>query len=146
MTDPANALRQLLDSQRFGVLATESDGQPHASLMAFAATADLRDIAMVTERDTSKYRHVLANSRTALLVDNRSNEETDTQTGTAVTVVGQTTEAVGSERTALLDLYVAKHPSLADFASASGSTVLRLRVDVYRIVTRFQQVVLHYPG
>ena len=37
-------LRSLLESQRFAALATDDHGQPFASLMAFAATEDLRHL------------------------------------------------------------------------------------------------------
>lgn len=146
MADSAATLRQLLDSQRFAVLATESSGQPHTSLMAFAATRDLADVVIVTERDTHKYAHLADNSRVALLIDDRTNKGIDTQTGTAVTALGHAMEAPEPERAELLTLFLAKHPTMADFASSPSCAVVRLRVDVYQIVTQFRNVALHFPG
>jgi nitroimidazol reductase NimA-like FMN-containing flavoprotein (pyridoxamine 5'-phosphate oxidase superfamily) len=54
-------LRALLESQRFAVLATEDQGQPFASLMAFAATDDLRHMVILTERTTRKYANLKSN-------------------------------------------------------------------------------------
>ncbi|MCU0522635.1 MAG: pyridoxamine 5'-phosphate oxidase family protein [Anaerolineae bacterium] len=146
MTDQTTALRQLLSSQRFAVLATESMGQPYTSLMAFAASQDLRCLVLVTERATRKFGHMVANPRVALLVDDRTNAGTDTQSATAVTVLGHATEATDREKPTLLALFVTRHPTMADFATSPGCAVMRVRVDVYQIVTHFQDVTLHYPA
>jgi hypothetical protein len=50
------------------------DAQPYASLMAFAATDDLKRLLFATERNTRKYANLVSNPRAALLVDNRSNQ------------------------------------------------------------------------
>jgi nitroimidazol reductase NimA-like FMN-containing flavoprotein (pyridoxamine 5'-phosphate oxidase superfamily) len=47
-------LAELFDSQRSAVLATQGGGQPYCSLMAFAATGDLRDLLFATLRATRK--------------------------------------------------------------------------------------------
>jgi len=56
-------LRELFVSQRLAVLAThDDDGQPYASLMAFAATDDLKYLLVVTGRPTRKYANLSADS------------------------------------------------------------------------------------
>jgi hypothetical protein len=72
-------LRALLESQRFAVLATDDHGQPFASLMAFAATEDLRHMVILTERTTRKYANLRSNPRVALLIDDRENKGSDTE-------------------------------------------------------------------
>ena len=145
MSDQVAVLRQLLDAQRFAVLATEDLGQPYASLMAFAASQDLTHLVLATERATRKYAHIQGNPRVALLVDDRTNESADTRQGTAVTVLGRAAEAATPERQRLLAVFLAKHPAMADFAASPSCAIIRVQVDVYQIVTHFQNVALHYP-
>lgn len=71
MTDDAamrRRLRALFDSQRYAVLATDDCGQPFTSLMAFAATDDLRHLVILSDRNTRKFANLAANRRVALLV------------------------------------------------------------------------------
>ena len=82
-------LRDLFRSQRFAVLATDDEGQPFASLMAFAATEDLRQIVVLTERARRKFANLKANSSVALLIDDRENKGSDTQDSVAVTALGE---------------------------------------------------------
>jgi len=105
-------LRDLFDSQRSAVLATQEEGQPYLSLMAFAATADLSCIIVATDRHSRKYANLKADSRVALLMDNRANTAADTETAVAVTAIGRAAEAPLEEREALFSLFLAKHPIL----------------------------------
>ena len=66
-------LRKLFSVVQLAVLATEHDGSPYASLVAFAASDDLREIYFATDRETRKYSYLQENKQVALLVDNRSN-------------------------------------------------------------------------
>ena len=86
------ALRALLESQRFAALATDDHGQPFASLMAFAATEDLRYLVVLTERTTRKYANLQSNPRVALLIDDRENRGSDTEDAVVVTAIGEALE------------------------------------------------------
>jgi heme iron utilization protein len=80
-------LRALLGSQRLAVLSTHDEGQPYASLVAFATSSDLSRILFATARTTRKFHNMANDARVALLVDNRSNTERDFHQATAVTVI-----------------------------------------------------------
>ncbi len=134
-------LRELFASQRLGVLATCAEGQPHASLVAFAATDDLRHVVFATPRATRKYAQLSANPAVALVVDSRSSDESDFQKATAVTVIGRATEATGEERDRFLAAYCARHSHLQEFATSPTSALVTVVVDKYSIVTQFQNVV-----
>jgi nitroimidazol reductase NimA-like FMN-containing flavoprotein (pyridoxamine 5'-phosphate oxidase superfamily) len=110
------ALVELLGSQRFAALATQSDGQPYQSLMAFVASGDLRRLFFLSERETRKFANMVANAQTTVLVDNRSNDSTDLIGATAVTAEGSAAELEGQARGGAVDLFLRKHPSLAGFA------------------------------
>lgn len=140
-TQPIEAvLKHLFDSQQFAVLATQAQGQPYVSLMAFAATDDLRTLIFATDRQTRKFANVMAETRTAVMIDDRSNRSSDTQTATAVTAIGQAGEASDKERARLLEIYLAKHPHLTGFAQSSSCALIRMRVHSYYVVSRFQEV------
>ena len=142
MADPDTlALVQgLLSTQRSAALATQEMGQPYISLMAFAATADLKTIVLATDRYTRKYANLMMEPRVALLVDNRGNVPADTLEAVAVTVLGEAAEAAPAEREHLLARLVGRHPHLKAFATATTSALMAVRVSTYIVVQRFEEV------
>jgi len=133
-------LRELLGVQRYAVLATEDRGQPFASLMAFAATGDLRQIVLLTERRRRKFANLTANCRVALLIDDRANKGSDTQDSVAVTAIGEAQEADSATGAALLELFLARHPYLATFAASPSCAIVSVNVSHYLLVSRFEKV------
>lgn len=133
-------LQELFRSQRFAVMATNEFEQPFTSLMAFAAAEDLRQIVVLTERATRKFANLKANSRVALLIDDRENKGSDTQDSVAVTAIGEAQEVDAEAGALLLDLYLARHPYLAEFAASPSCAIVRVKIDVYLLVSRFQKV------
>jgi nitroimidazol reductase NimA-like FMN-containing flavoprotein (pyridoxamine 5'-phosphate oxidase superfamily) len=127
-------IRGVLASQSLGVLATESGGQPHSSLVAIAATDDLRHILFCTSRETRKYRNLKANPRVSLLVDTRSNTEADVHQALAVSAIGDAVEIDGSDELRRMEaVYLAKHAHLAAFANSPGNALLRVDVSAYQV-------------
>lgn len=133
-------LRTLLESQSLGVLATCSEGRPHGSLVAFAATDDLEQVLLATNRATRKFAQIAANPAVALVIDSRSNREEDFHQAVAVTVIGDAAEAGGTERADLLPVYLAKHPHLRDFVNSPNCALVKVVVERYSVVTDFQNV------
>ena len=135
------ALRALLESQRFATLATDDHGQPFASLMAFAATEDLRHLVVLTERTTRKYANLQSNPRVALLIDDRENRGSDTEDAVVVTAIGEALELDPDVGAPLLELFLTRHPYLAGFAASPTCAIVGVTVSSYQLVSRFQQVV-----
>jgi len=133
-------LKELFRSQRYAVLATNEYEQPFTSLMAFAAAEDLRQLVVLTERATRKFANLKANARVALLIDDRENKGSDTQDSVAVTVIGEAEEVDAEAGALLLDLYLARHPYLAEFAASPSCAIVRVKVNSYLLVSRFQKV------
>lgn len=129
-------LKALFDSQRLAVLATQSGGQPHGCLVAFACSADLRYLFFATDRNTRKYRDIRANPLIAMLIDNRSNQESDFQKAVAVTAKGTVHELEGEDREMWAALYLDKHPQLANFSREADVALLKINVDEY-LIARF---------
>jgi len=103
-------LRGLFSSQFLAVLATYGSGQTYGSLVAFAATDDLKSLLLATKRATRKFANLTRHPRIALVMDNRANQETDFQQAVAVTATGTVREVGTAERDRLLSLYLSKHP------------------------------------
>lgn len=139
-------IQNLLNSQRLAVLSTLMSGRPYSNLIAFAATDDLKEIFFATTRTTRKFANLTAEPRVSLLIDNRSNQETDFGEASAVTVLGTAQEVSGPERERYLLLYLKKHPYLEEFISAPTCALIRVKVEKYIMVTQFQEVREIYPA
>lgn len=134
-------LRKLLRSQLLAVLSTQNQGQPYASLVAFASSDDLKSLYFATTRSTRKYANLSSDSRVAMIVDNRSNKTSDFRLAMAATATGTADEVAPSERERALDRYLEKHPHLSDFVHSPSCAFCKIRVQTIFVVTRFQSVV-----
>lgn len=136
-------VKRLCASQRLCVLATQYDGQPYSSLVAFAETDDLRRLIFVTSRNSRKYAYSRANPKVAMMIDSRTNQASDFDNALAVTAIGNVEEVTGKEREGLAGKYLAKHPYLAEFVSRPGQVLMSTRVTEY-IMACFDRVqVIH---
>ena len=93
-----------------------------------------------TGRATRKFNNLTTAGRVALLLDNRSNQSTDLREAMAATVIGRATPVAGAERKTLETLLLDKHPELSAFAHSEGAALVRVDVETYYVVTRFQNV------
>jgi len=134
-------LKILFDRQRLGVLSTQRRNRPYASLVAFAVTDDFKSFVFATPRSTRKYANMMASSRAAMLIDNRSNRTSDFRKAMAVTAVGTVRELRKSPRSRLIRLYTDKHAHLKDFVKSPTCAVLCLEAKTLHIVDRFQHVI-----
>lgn len=134
-------LKKLLQSQPLAALATQSRGQPYASLIAFASSSDLRSIYFATTRSTRKYANLAGDSRVAMLVDNRSNRASDFRWAMAATATGTAKEMDPDGKEGALEVYLSKHPHLKEFVHSPTCALCEIRVQTFFIVTRFQHVV-----
>ena len=62
-------IKEILDSQKLSVLATQTNEGPYASLMAYAATSDLKKLVFATTRTTRKYSNLLSHGEVAEIID-----------------------------------------------------------------------------
>lgn len=140
--DVRRSLEELLGSQLFAVLSTQSHGGPHAGLVAFWAAPDLSRVVFATLRETRKFAQISSDPRVALLFDDRSNRESDLREATAATAVGMATEITEERaRTAAAREFLNRHPRLLSFVEEPGCALMEVAVERYRMVSRFQEVV-----
>jgi nitroimidazol reductase NimA-like FMN-containing flavoprotein (pyridoxamine 5'-phosphate oxidase superfamily) len=133
-------LASLLGTQKLAVLSTYSGGQPYVSLVAFAESEDLGYLLFATDRDTRKFANILEHPRVAMLVDNRSNRESDFGEASAVTILGEAREPGDGEKEMCLKLYLEKHPYLGEFVKSAKCALVRVKVETFLLVDRFQEV------
>jgi len=133
-------IKGILECQKLSVLATQGDGTPYGSLVAFAATADLKTLLFATTRATRKYANLLRHAGVAMVIDTRTNQTADFSDAAAVTVLGEVEEVAAHERQQLLNIYLEKHPYLREFVESPTCALLRVRVNTYIVVSRFQDV------
>lgn len=138
------AITEILSSQLLAVLATERDGQPYSSLMAFANTADLKTIVVATGTATRKHMNLLKEARVSLLVDNRSNSSSDFHSAAAVTIIGRAEKVDPDERPQYAEMYLEKHPYLENFLQAPTTSLFKISARHYLIVNRFQNVMEYH--
>jgi len=133
-------LNELFTSQKLAVLGTHQGGQPYGSLVAFAATLDLRNLIFATTRATRKFANLQADPRASMVLDNRSNRVADFRRAVAATALGRAREVRGKERMRLAKMFLAKHPHLKEFVASPTCALVKMRVEVYYAVWRFQNV------
>lgn len=136
--ESGSTLERLVSGQRLAVLATSGAAGPYLSLVAFAASADRRSFYFVTSRNTRKWANLEAESRVALLIDDRPGGQADFSRSAAVTLTGTARELSGEEREAALELYKARHPELAEFARSPANALLKVVISDFYPVNGFK--------
>ena len=138
MSNPSEAkelIRQIVESQRFAVLATQFEGQPYSNLVAFAEADNLRSLLFVTSRDTRKYSNTLASKKVAVLVDSRTNQASDLNNAIAITALGTIEEVAADNKDYLSGIYVSKHPQLKDFLHKPSNALMKVAVTDYIVAS-----------
>ena len=139
-------LHDLMATQRFAVLCTQGGGSPYGTVVCFATSDDLSRIWFSTTRSTRKFTHIQEDDRVAFVVDNASNQPSDLFEAVAATGTGRARELTGADREAASERYLSKHPHLAEFASSPNCALVEVRVEIFHVVTRFQEVVEIHVG
>ena len=141
--DIQKKIRDLFASQNLAVLATHHKEQPYASLVAFAATEDLKHIYFVTPKTTRKFANLTADGRVSVLINSSTNQSADFHKAISVTAVGEAEEIAGAERKRWLPFYLAKHPYLEEFAKSPTCALVQVTSKSYYLVRNFQ-IVMEY--
>jgi nitroimidazol reductase NimA-like FMN-containing flavoprotein (pyridoxamine 5'-phosphate oxidase superfamily) len=136
--DRLNALDK---DQLHAVLATDSDGQPYTSMIAYALTPDKKGIVFATPRKTQKYKNILKNNRVSLLIDTRSNTEKDYMSAESLTILGNAKRVrKGGKWSLLAGVLMQKHPNLNEIIRSPETKLIFVKITRCIHVTRFQTV------
>ncbi len=83
-------IKGVLQASRFAVLATEGNGQPHASLIAITPSGSFRQLVFATYRNTIKYRNLAQNSKVAVLIEGKNVNIKGSRESAVLTIIGHT--------------------------------------------------------
>ncbi|MBE0525336.1 MAG: pyridoxamine 5'-phosphate oxidase family protein [Candidatus Thorarchaeota archaeon] len=131
----------VLSSQEIAVLGTSKDDEPYSCLIAFAVTADLREMVFATMRQRLKYANIMANPRVTLIIDDRDAKASDFNDTTSITMVGTARDVKGNGRDQYAALLLRRHPKLVDFVNSPDCAVICVEIDKIYIVSEFESVV-----
>ncbi|MBN1435343.1 pyridoxamine 5'-phosphate oxidase family protein [Candidatus Fermentibacterales bacterium] len=137
--DLRDTILGVLDRNRLAVLATQRDGQPHASLMAFTPLKGLELLAFATYRDTLKYQSLMMDGRVAVLIDDRSGEQHPDRR-LVVTAPGEVAETGEQDRRDHLAAHLARHPDLRGFLESPECELVCVAVRAYQVVRGIEDV------
>ena len=132
-----NKIKELLDQQKFGVLATQGEKYPYNTLVAYAFSEDLRYIFFATMKHTRKYNNIMKHHHVSMLIDSRTNDIADFKDAVALTIMGKMANNTSLE---YRGLYLNRFPNLKGFIEDPNTTIITLKIDKYIYVQRFQEV------
>ena len=135
-------LRLLNSKQLHAVLATDMDGQPYTSLVAYALIPEMKGIIFTTPKSTRKYKNILKNRRVSLLIDTRSNTRKDYMSAESLTILGNASPLRKKSKQWLTysDIFLKKHPKLKELINSSETALMLVKIIRCIHVTRFQSV------
>ena len=134
-------IQRALDTSQFATLATQSDGQPHASLMAFTPIDGIRHLIVATYRNTLKFRNLISDGRVAMLIDNRFESESTKHRNLVLTAHGIASEVPSRDYKAAEQAYLARHSNLDAFLASPECVLLRIAVSAYEVVSSTDDVI-----
>lgn len=146
--DPAsieNRIRNLVKTQKYGILSTQGRGQPYGSLMAYAMDDTLKVGIFATHIETRKYKLLEECDRVALSVDNRATVGDSLMDVESFTATGRCSRVLDEDFSRLAELLTNQHPYLDKFITVKSCVLFR--IDFFRFfhVMRFQEVCQWIP-
>lgn len=130
----------VLKKSGFAVLATEGNGQPHASLIAITPFGNFRQIIFATYRDTLKYRNISGNNKVALLIESGVIDNKGLKQSVVLTIIGYTEEISITENEAAYQAHLKRHPEMASFMVSSDCALLVVIAQSYQVVYGIDEI------
>lgn len=133
-------IEDIFKISRFGVLATEGDGQPHASLIAITPIEGYRKLIFATYRNTRKYHNLARNGKVAVLVESIGIGSSGLQESFVLTAFGHIEEIETGEINMVFEAHLERHPELLSFMQSDDCALVRIKVDAYQVVRGIDDV------
>ena len=133
-------IEDIFKIRRFAVLATEGDGQPHASLIAVTPMEGFRKLIFATYRNTRKYHNLANNGKVAVLVESININRLGLQESFVLTAFGHVEEIEGIEKDIVFKAHLERHPELLSFMKSEDCSLLQIKVDTYQVVRGIDDV------
>ena len=133
-------IEDIFKTSRFAVLATEGDGQPHASLIAVTPMEGYRKLIFATYRNTRKYQNLAQNGKVAVLVESIDIKRSGLQESFVLTAFGHVEEIEAAENKMVFEAHLERHPELLSFMQSEDCSLIRIKVDRYQVVRGIDDV------
>ena len=134
-------MKALAKQKDICVLATVSDGNPHCSLMAYATDDDCREIYMITQKGTKKYKNLIKNPSVSLLIDTREEQAASHPLqAKALTIAGlfQEIDDEYKKRLARARL-LERHPYLAGFIDQTDTELICIKATSFLVLNGLKE-------
>ncbi len=133
-------IEDIFKISRFAVLATEGDGQPHASLIAITPIEGYRKLIFATYRNTRKYHNLARNGNVAVLVESIDIKRSGLQESFVLTAFGHVEKMVIEEENIVFNAHLERHPELLSFMQSEDCSLVLIKVDTYQVVRGIDDV------
>ena len=133
-------IRNVLQTCKLAVLATEGNGQPHASLLAITPISEFQQIIFATYRNTRKFENLLSNGRVAILIQGEDTDSLFKKTGFALTAYGYAEEVGKADYEEVMQAHLERHPDQANFLLSSDLVMIRIKVETFQVVRGIDDV------
>jgi nitroimidazol reductase NimA-like FMN-containing flavoprotein (pyridoxamine 5'-phosphate oxidase superfamily) len=127
-------IEAVLNTSGFAVLATESSGQPHTSLIAITPYDHFRQIIFATYRNTLKYQNLSNNNKVAVFIEGRYSGLEGLKDNVVLTIIGYTEEINADENEAPFRAHLIRHPEMESFMNSSDCALIRVLARSYQVV------------
>jgi len=129
-------MKKIVKDKDVCVLATVMDNVPHCSLMSYVPDRDCREIYMMTQKGTKKFRNLVANRTVSLLIDTREEDcGADRARIKALTVSG-VFKTIGdkAKKKLVRQKLLKKHPQLKPFTEDPDAEVFAVKVKTLQLL------------
>jgi len=133
-------VQEILQGNRYAVLATEYDGQPHASLIAVTPAEGHLKLIFATYRNTRKYTNLIQNGKVAILFENRSIKDLNEPGISVLTAFGVAEEVVTGNSIKDIHAHLLRHPELETLLHSTDCALFKVKVEAYQVVLGIDDV------
>ena len=130
----------ILKTSGFAVLATEGNGQPHASLIAITPLGSCKQLVFATYRNTLKYRNIDNNSKVAVLIESEGLNKEDLRERIVLTIIGYIEEISIAETEVAYQAHLKRHPEMESFMLSSDCALIMVNAQSYQLVNGIDDI------
>ena len=127
-------IKAILKTSNLAVLATESNGQPHTSLIAITPFENFRQIIFATYRNTLKFRNLSDNNKVAVLIEGEYLSKKGLKESVVLTIIGHTEDISIAGNEAAYQAHLKRHPEMDSFMRSPDCALIRIIAQSYQVV------------
>lgn len=137
MQELKQSIKNLLNTESFAVLCTQTSGQLHTCLITYAVSEDYRTLIFATEKNTQKFKNIATCEEIQLLIDDREQHPGNVNEINALTITGtpaipHTPEDIEKWKTFLTN----KQPDIKNFTNNPETAIILVNISDYKLVNK----------